>query len=180
MEFIKRNIKLFIISGKAKSGKNTIANIIKKYYSDKKVITTSFAYYIKDYAKRISGWDGSEETKPRELLQQLGIELVKNNIDDRFFINRTLQDIEIFSYFYDIIIIDDARLIDEIEVLKDKYKNSVSIRVIRDNYNNGLSNNESNHLTEVGLDNYSKFDFTIINNDYSKLEEDVINILRSV
>ena len=178
MEFIKRDIKIFIISGKARSGKNEISKIIEKYYSNKKVITISFGHYIKDYAKRVSDWDGSEETKPRELLQQLGIELIKNKINDRLFINRILEDIEIFSYFYDIIVVNDARLIDEIETLKRYYPDSMSIRVVRNNHDNKLTIDQKNHLTEIDLDNYKNFDY-IIEND-KKLEEKVINILSEV
>ena len=178
MEFIKKNPRIFIISGKARSGKNEISKIIEKYYSNKKVITISFGHYIKDYAKRISDWDGSEETKPRELLQQLGIELIKNKIDSKLFINRILQDIEVFSYFYDIIVVNDARLIDEIEILKENFPNSISIRVIRNNHDNKLTIDQKNHLTEIGLDNYNRFDY-IIDND-EKLEEKVINILSEV
>ena len=46
MQFIKRNIKLFAISGKARSGKNEAAKIIEEYYKDKKCITISYGYYI--------------------------------------------------------------------------------------------------------------------------------------
>jgi len=178
MEFIKRNSKIFIISGKARSGKTETAKIIENYYKEKKCITISFAYYLKDYIKRITGWDGNEETKPRELLQKLGIELIKNNIDDKLLINRILQDIEVFSYFYDIIIISDARLVDEIESIKNKYTNSVSIR-ISNNDNNNLTEEQKNHITETGLDNYSKFDYSV-NNDYVNLEKEIENILRRV
>lgn len=178
MKFIKRSPKLFIISGKARSGKNEVSKIIEKYYSNKKVITISFGYYIKDYAKRVSDWDGNEETKPRELLQQLGIELIKNKINNKLFINRILEDIEIFSYFYDIIVVNDARLIDEIESLKVIYPNSISIRIVRNNYDNNLTNDQKSHLTEIGLDNYNDFDY-IIENDYN-LEEKIINIISEV
>ena len=178
MEFIKRNFKLFILSGKAESGKNTVASMIKDYYSDKKTITISFAYYIKDYAKRISNWDGSEETKPRQLLQQLGIELVKNKIDSKLFINRILEDIEVFSYFYDIIIVSDARLTDEINDLKSKYKDAVSIRINRTNYENNLTKSENSHLTETGLDNYNDFDYMIENDNYDNLKIKVEEILK--
>jgi len=178
MEFNKRNIKVFIISGKARSGKDTISNIIKEYYSDKKTISISFGHYIKDYAKRVSNWDGNEDTKPRELLQQLGIELIRNKIDNKLFIRRVLEDIEVFSYFYDIIIVDDVRLLDEIIALKENYKDLISIRVIRDNYNNGLTDSQNNHLTETNLDNYSNFDY-IITNDIN-LKEKVIEILDEV
>lgn len=178
MEFIKRNPKIFILSGVARSGKDTVGKIIKKYYSDKDCISIAFAYYIKDYVKRISDWDGREETKPRELLQQLGIELVKNKIDDKLFINRVLEDIEVFSYFYDIIIVDDARLPDEIETLKEKYPNSVSIRIIRDNYDNGLTQSQKNHITETGLDNYNNFDY-VVKND-KNINQTIEEILKEV
>lgn len=178
MEFIKRDPKIFIISGKARSGKNEISKIIERYYSNKKCITISFGYYIKDYAKRISDWDGSEETKLRELLQQLGIELVRNKIDKRLFIDRILQDIEIFSYFYDIIIISDVRLLDEITILKENYPDSISIRVIRNNYDNKLTNEQKNHLTETNLDSYNDFNY-IVNND-DNLELKIIEILSEV
>ena len=178
MEFIKRNPKIFIISGKARSGKNEISKIIEKYYSNKKCITISFGYYIKDYAKRISDWDGSEETKPRELLQQLGIELVRNKINNRLFINRILEDIEIFSYFYDIIIVNDARLVDEIEILKQIYSDSVSIRVVRKNYENNLTLEQKKHLTETDLDEFNDFDYIIENDE--NLELKVIETLSEV
>ena len=179
MDFKKKDIKLFILSGKARSGKDTVANIIKEYYKDKKTISISFGHYIKDYAKRVSDWDGSEEKKPRELLQNLGIELIKNKIDDQLFIKRVLEDIEVFSYFYDVIIVDDVRLLDEITALKNKYKNLISIRVIRKNHDNGLTEHEKNHLTEIDLDNYLGFDY-IINNNSVDLKEKVIKILNEV
>ncbi len=181
MEFIKRNPKIFIISGKARSGKGDISKIISNYFKDKKTITISFGHYIKDYAKRVSSWDGNEDNKPRELLQQLGIELIKNKIDNKLFIRRILEDIEVFSYFYDIIIINDARLIDEIETLKEKYKDSISIRVIRNNVSNKLTNEEKKHITETNLDNYTNFDYIVYNNDTrKKLTSDIESILRGV
>ena len=179
MEFKKKDIKVFIISGKARSGKGTVAKIIEDYYKEKKCITISFAYYLKDYAKRITGWDGSENTKPRELLQQLGIELIKNKIDNKLLINRILQDIEVFSYFYDIIIISDARLVDEVESIKTVYSDSISIRVNR-NEDNNLTLSEKNHITETGLNDYNNFDYIINNDDYNKLVNEVENILRMV
>lgn len=178
MEFVKRNPKIFILSGKAQSGKDTVSKIIENYYNNKKCIQIAFAYYIKDYVKRISDWDGSEDTKPRELLQQFGIELVKNKIDNKLFINRVIEDIEVFSYFYDIIIVDDARLPDEVDILKKKYPNSVSIRIIRNNYDNGLTQIQKNHITETGLDNYNDFDY-IVNND-ENINQTIEEILKEV
>lgn len=179
MEFEQKKFKLFILSGKARSGKNTAFNAIKNYYSDKKVIELSFAYYIKDYAMRVSDWNGSEETKPRELLQSIGIELVKTKIDNKLFIKRVLEDIQIFSYFYDIMVITDARLVDEVEDIKAKYPEAISIRINRD-FDNGLRENEKKHLTEVALDNYDKFDYVVFNDTKENLENKIIEILKEV
>lgn len=181
MEFTKRNPKIFILSGRARSGKGKVSKIIENFYSNSKTITVSFGHYIKDYAKKVSDWDGKEETKPRDLLQQLGIELVKNKIDDKLFIWRIIEDIEIFSYFYDIIIVNDARLIDEIETLKNKYDKAISIRIKRDNFDNGLTQIQKQHLTEVNLNNYDKFDYVIYNNEDEKaLKEKIESILKEV
>lgn len=178
MEFNKKNVKIYILSGKAKSGKDTVNKIITNYYKDKKCISISYSYYLKDYIKRISGWNGEEETKPRELLQQIGIELIKNKIDDKLFINRLLEDIEVFSYFYDYIIVTDARLIGEIEIPKQKFDNVTTIRINRDNINNNLTEEQKHHLTETALDDYSDFDYIIDNNkDYESLEKQVLKIL---
>lgn len=179
MQFNKKDVKIFLLSGKAKSGKDEVSKIITDYYKDKKCIKLSYAYYLKDYIKRITGWDGSENTKPRELLQQIGIELIKNQIDSKLFINRLFEDIEVFSYFYDIIIVKDARLKEEIELPKERYNNITTIRINRKNIDNNLTKEEQNHLTEIDLDNYNNFDY-IINNDgdISKLKEEIIKILK--
>ncbi len=178
MEFIKRDPKIFIISGKARSGKGEVSKIISDYYKDKKSIIISFGHYIKDYAKRVSSWNGDEETKPRELLQQLGIELIKNKIDDKLFIRRIKEDIEVFSYFYDIIIVNDARLIDEIESLKNSSYDSTFIRVKSKDENN-LTTSQKNHITETDLDNYKYFDYIIENNGSKEdLKKQVEGILR--
>ena len=181
MEFIKRKSKIILLSGKARSGKDTVSNIIKEYYKTKDVIVISFGHYIKDYVKRISKWDGSDDNKPRELLQQIGIELIKNKIDDKLFIKRVIDDINIFSYFYDVIIVDDVRLSDELKILKDTFNKSISIRINRVDYENDLTKEQKEHITEIDLDNINDFDYFIVNNNnYDKLKDDVLDILRSV
>ena len=178
MEFNKKNTKIYILSGKAKSGKNVVSDIITNYYKDKKCISISYSYYLKDYIKRITNWNGDEETKPRELLQQIGIELIKNKINDKLFINRLIEDVEVFSYFYDIIVVTDARLVDEIEIPKQKLENVITIRINRENIDNNLTDNQKNHITETALDNYNNFDYIVDNNKtYEDLEKEIIKIL---
>ena len=133
MQYNNKNPKIFILSGKAKSGKNMVADIIEAYYTDKKCIQLSYAYYLKQYIKKITNWDGSEENKPRDLLQSLGIDLIKK-IDQKLLIRRVMEDIKVYSYFYDVIIVTDARLIEEIEEPK-RIFNCITVRINKDDNN---------------------------------------------
>lgn len=178
MEFINKNPKLYIISGKARSGKDTIASIIKTYYEkkSKKVITLAYASYLKEYAKKITNWDGKEETKPRELLQNLGVELIKTKIDENMLINRIKEDIKIYSYFFDIIIITDARFKEEIEKIEGL---KTVIHVSRNETN--LTDKQQIHKTETSLDDYNNYDYNILNNkDLKYLKEEVEKIVKEV
>lgn len=158
---------IFILSGKAKSGKNLIADKICSYYQNKKCIKISYAFYLKNYVKNITGWNGSEEDKPREILQSIGIDLIKNKIDNHLLIRRVCEDINVYSYFYDVIIITDARLIEEIEIPKSKFENIVTIRIESKYYDKKMTIKQKNHITETNLDNY-KFDYII--NDFDEIK----------
>lgn len=178
VEFQKRKIKLFILSGKAKSGKSAVANIIQKYYG-KRCITISYAYYIKDYLIRMGMYDETNKEQYRKLLQDFGSILLHNRIDDELLIRRVCEDIEVFSYFYDIIVITDARLLPEIEIPKEKYKDAIVLRITSNTRH--IEEERQQHITETALDMYSGFDYIIENNDDLKtLRENVISILKGV
>ena len=180
MEYINKNPKIFIISGKAGSGKDEVANIIKEYYKLKKCKKLSYAYYLKQYVKNITGWDGNEDTKPRDLLQSMGIDFLKKKIDNNFLINRLCEDIEVYSYFFDILIITDARVVDEIEIPKKTFSNVITIRINRQ-LDNVLTNEQQQHITETNLDYYHNFDYRIENNDnYDKLVFETQKIINEV
>lgn len=161
-----KNPKIIIFAGKARAGKDTCALYIKEY-SEKnnlKYANLQFSYYIKMYAKIISDWDGSEETKPRTLLQQLGTEVIRYQIDNEFFIKRIIDDIKVLSYFCDVITISDARLPEELDLVKKAYQDAIKIKVERPSLENSLTSTEKKHATEIGLNNYTDYNY-IINND---------------
>lgn len=180
MELINKHPKIFIISGHAQSGKDLVADLICKFYSNKKCKKLSYAYYLKHYVQDIMGWDGSNISKPRTILQEFGIELLKKHISNTFLIDRLCDDIKIYSFFYDVIIITDARLILEVETPKNLFKNITTIRIKRLKENT-LSADEKKHITETNLDNYTNFDYTILNNDnYDELVNNVYTILEGI
>lgn len=164
---MKDNLKIFLISGKARHGKTTLAHDIKEYYESigLKCVATSYAKYIKMYASEITEWDGREETKPRELLQHLGADVIREKLGKKdFFVKRLQEDIELYRLYSAAVVIDDARTPLEIDYFKELFKDDViSIKIIRPDFQNDLSKSEQKHITEVGLDNYENYDYTIMN-----------------
>ena len=184
MEIKKRNPKIYLMCGKAKHGKDTFSAYLKEEYekNNKKVIVTQLSKYIKYYAREMTGWNLSEEDKPRELLQQLGTGVIREYLKkDDLFINRMIEDIEVFSCFYDAIIISDVRLKKEIIDLKREFPELLTIYIHRPNFDNGLKEEEKKHFTEVDLDDYNKFDYYLINDSsIEKLKDKVLNLIEEV
>lgn len=164
-------MNLIILSGKAGSGKDTVASMLKSKLTGRTILL-SYAHYLKMYAKNVVGWDGNEDTKPRTFLQDVG-DLVKE-IDHNFLINRVIQDIEVYKHYFDNIIITDARFKDEIEMIKQRY-NGIVIR-INGHYNN-LDEKQRHHNTETSLDNYTNYDYVIFNNGTMKELENKVNVV---
>lgn len=177
----KKLKKIYIICGKARSGKDTLAAIMKDLLEaqDKKVIVLQYASYLKEYAKKVSDWDGSDETKPRELLQTLGTDIIRKEIDNDFFTTKMIEDIKVYSYFFDIIIISDARFKNEIKNPLKEFDGIETIHITRPNFDNGLSEEQKKHLSEIDLDDYNDYTHEIINDgSIDDLKDKIDSILR--
>ena len=179
----ENNLKIYIMCGKARQGKDTVASLIKEVYEDKeiKVLDLSFAHYIKEYAKKITGWDGRDDTKPRSLLTYLGTDIIRKQIDEMFFIKRMIEDIKVYSFYYDILIITDARLKIEVDGIKNSFDNVISCHIKRPNYESELSGDQKKHITEIDLDNYNNFDYEIINDGtIDDLKSKIIKLVEEI
>ena len=172
-------MKIYLVAGKSGSGKNEVARIIKDYYEafGKRVVITEFSKYLKLYAKEVLGWDGVNEDKPRRFLQDLGVTIRENMEMPNFLIDRMKEDIKVYTLYYDIVVISDVRLPEEIEEFKAAYSNCVSIYVINQFEESKLSLKEQMHITETALENYDNFDLTITNDDKKTLESKVMAYL---
>ena len=172
--------KVILIAGKARAGKDTTALLLKEIYTEKgkKTINLAYGNYIKEYAKNISDWDGRDETKPRSLLQRLGTDIIRKDIDPNFFVKRLCDDIKVYSYFFDVITVSDVRFPNEIDGPSAMFKDIIKIKIIRDNFVSNLTDVEKKHITETALDSYNDFDY-IIHNDgtISDLREKVEQIV---
>ena len=105
-------------------------------------------------------------------MQILGTNIIREKLQkDDLFIKRMKDDIEIFSYFYDAIIISDVRLKKEIDDLRNYFPNLIALNIFRPNFDNGLTEEQRKHKTEIDLDDYDKFDEKIINTTLDSLKE---------
>ena len=178
-----KDTKIFLLAGKARSGKDQTANFIKNIYEEKgkMVVMLGFGDYIKWYAQKITNWNGEDQTKPRELLQILGSDIVRNQINKDFFINRICEDIRVYKYFFDIIIITGARFPNELDIPKKLFKNVTIIKMDRPDFENELTPKQREHITENALDHYSNYDYLLENNgDLEELKNKVQQLVEEV
>ena len=125
-------------------------------------------------------WDGSEDTKPRKMLQEIGTDIIREKLNKPYFhIDRLTEDIEVLSNFFDVFIVNDIRLPLEIEELRKRFTNVISINVTREGYVSPLKVSEQVHITELALNDYKNFNYEIVNSSLNGLEDDIIKIVDS-
>ena len=163
--------KLFVLAGKARSGKDTVAHLIENN-SLKKVLIYSCTTYLKDYIKDIYG-EYDENNKPRDLLQGLGFRIKEKYPD--FFIDRMEEDISFLANYYDIIVVTGVRLVKELEFLKSSF-NAILIKMESD-VDNNLTDEQKKDITEIDVDNYNDYDYIVKNDDYEVLKQKVKKIM---
>ena len=174
-------MKVYIIAGKAGSGKNTTANYIKKCYEekDKTVVITEISKYLKSFAYEVKNWDGERETKPRSFLQETGSLIRHELFNEDFFINRLLEDLKVYERLVDVVAIADARFPNEINKIKEAY-DATSINVINNFSQTELTSEQNKHESETALDDFDGYDYTLINTTFEGLEKDVNALVSEV
>ena len=175
-------MKIFVIFGKAKSGKDTVAKMIQKnlinYNLRPCIMHITSPLYT--YAKNYFNWDETKEEKPRALLQELGIEIIEQKLNKKYFLlNRLKEDIEILNNFFDTFIIADTRLKKEYDYLKETYPNIVTIKIERNSYESNLTEKEQKHITETEIDSINNFNYIIYNNSKESLKNQVNSIIEN-
>lgn len=174
MEFIKKEPLIILIAGRARSGKSLLAKYLKEEYEkqNQKVIISPYTKYLKQYIEEITNQKIDDNNKPRDLLQQISSKVIKGELGKQnFFIDRQIEDIEIYSYFTDVILIPDVRFPEEIQTIKAKFNNVVSIGITRKNYISTLTKEQLSDITETALNNYHDYDFEIENTEKTNLKD---------
>lgn len=169
------NRKIYLFSGKAMAGKDSACEYYSKLLqaNNKNVLHTLYAKYIKQYARDYFGWDGREETKPRELLQVLGTDIIRKELNKPdFHVNRICEDIEILSKYFNRFLISDCRFKNEVLLPKQKFGDDVvAIRIIRTNFISNLTPEQQQHESETALDDFTDFDYVIKASNLKELHD---------
>lgn len=165
-------VKVILISGKARHGKDTFAEKFKEYAekNDKNVLTIRYGDILKYVCKEYFNWDGVKDEHGRTMLQYVGTEIVRNNNPDAW-VNCVIELVKGFKNLYDYVLIPDTRFPNEISKWMGTGIDYISVRINRYDvdgnvYDNGLNEKQKQHLSETALDN-NVFDYTIDNYDFN-------------
>ena len=175
-------MRVFLIAGKAGSGKSEVAKIIKNYYEKlkEKTVITEYSKYLKLYAKEMLDWDGNNQNKPRDFLQEMGLFIRENLKQKDLLIKRMKTDMLVYEHFFKNVVISDVRYPEEIILMKEDYPKAISILVVNDLEDSPLTIKQARHKTEHSLDNYEGFDYVIHNQFEQNLKNEVYEILEEL
>jgi hypothetical protein len=153
---------IIAISGKARSGKDTIGKKLKEQLEElgEKVIITHYGDFLKFICTQWYGWDGQKDEKGRSILQNVG-QSFRNN-DEDVWVNMMVNFLRGLGDSVDTVIIPDCRYPNELIGVAPCADTIFTIRIDRKGFKNDLTDAQKLHPSEVSLDNYP-FDLYVMN-----------------
>ena len=178
-----------IISGKAGSGKDTVAQFMKEELEKhgKRVLVIHYGDAVKWVLREFFNWDGQKDAVGRTLLQRIGTDVVRAQFPNFWtgIVVGLLKAFEPYSDF-DIALVPDARFPNEVDIALDTLQNCVAVRIDRRNadgsewINPKLTDEQRRHPSETSLDCYA-FDYVIHNDEgLNTLKESAQSILKDL
>lgn len=183
---------LILISGKKGSGKDTVADYLRKEYDFKKFAfadelknmclvfcneimfgadketgenITIDHFYNEALKERLLSFpfvdDLEEEITPRYIMQKFGTNFIRRYFDENYWIKNTIMNIKNKNWENNAI--SDLRYKNELNVITAELAQYYNIYTIRISRLNPII--PDNHSSEIDLDDYSKWDYIIDNND---------------
>ena len=171
-------MRIVLISGKARSGKDVTAKIIKEYLlkAGKRVLIIHYADFLKEFCRVNYGYRGTKDAADRYILQHVGTDVVRKNNPDAW-VNIMVELLKGVKTEFDFVLIPDVRFENEIDVIKRNFVDVFCLDIVRDNFDNGLTTSQKLHPSEMGLPECD-FDKIICNDgDLLDLKKSVIDII---
>lgn len=158
-------LKIICISGKARSGKDTSAEYLRRIFwgDGKRVLIIHNADLLKYMCEKLFGWDGQKDERGRSLLQYVGTDVVRAKNPD-FWVEFIAKVLMMFPDRWDYVIIPDVRFPNEIAYLRGAGYECVHLRVYRSAEDN-MTQEQRAHPSETAMDDYEVD--VAINNDGS-------------
>lgn len=146
-------MKVILISGKARNGKDTVASLLQDVLTSdgKRVLITHYADLLKYICRNYLGWDGNKDDNGRRILQYVGTDVIRKR-NPTLWVDFIVMILQYFSEQWDYVIIPDCRFPNEITTMTDKF-DAVHIRVSRSNFQSPLTAEQKLHPSETALDN---------------------------
>lgn len=167
-------VKVILISGKARSAKDTFAAALQKNLeaNGKRVLNIHYADFLKFFCTRYLGWNQQKDDYGRSLLQRVGTQVVRKNYEHAW-TDIMIAVLRGMRTEYDFCLIPDTRFPNEIEdlmvantkifPLEEKFAEEITtLRVERPFFDNGLTPEQKAHESETALDDW-EFDSYFLN-----------------
>lgn len=171
-------MKIILISGKMRHGKDTSAAFIKRELENqgRRVLIIHYGDYLKFLLKNYYGWSGDKTNKgSRELLQHFGTDVIRKQ-EPYFWVDNVIHFLKLTQADWDFVLIPDTRFPNEIARQIDAFgrENVITIRVDRlDFVPERATQEQLQHESETALDRYP-FDYYLYNTkDLDGLREKV-------
>lgn len=149
-------MRVILVSGHARSGKDTIADMLKtklgKQVGEDQVLIIHFADLLKFICKQYFGWDGEKDQKGRQMLQYVGTDVIRK-ANPNYWVDFVTGFLTMFKHNWEYAIISDCRFPNEVECVKQPL-GALHIRVERPNYESALTSEQKLHPSETALDGY--------------------------
>lgn len=184
------------ITGKMRSGKNTVANILSHYLSNPKRIVRFYGFgdHLKEYARKVFPDEHVNGKKPRDLYQWFGQTMRQR--DDNIWIRHTAKDIN-HEVQYTGTMLDDTELVNIITdlrqpneyefckkngfyIIKIECDDVVRLKRIRE-LNDNFKKEDLHHETESYIDSFEA-DYVLTTTHANKFElnQRVLEVIKHI
>ena len=174
---------ILLISAKAQHGKDTFADAFIKEAQGVcgyRCLRIKYGDILKYVCKEYFGWNGEKDEVGRQMLQQVGTNLCRNN-NPNIWLNCVKEIVKGLQTEYDFVLIPDCRFPNELD-WQDTDFFTFTIRLNRKNedgsdFDNGLTPEQKAHSSETALDEYH-FNYEIENKnleDVAFAAEEILN-----
>lgn len=171
-------MKIILLGGSARAGKDSSANILKKYFDSvgKNSIILHYADVLKFACSKYFDAPLEKNEKTRTIWQFVGTNLARTHYPT-IWVDIVILFAKALFFDKDYILVSDFRFPDEARRWIEEGYDVTTIQIKRSNFDNGLTEEQKNHPSETALDNF-QFDYVIESESgLDKLEVEVNKII---